>query len=82
MPQRTTPVAVMRDAVDHGDPGAVYLLTTALQLRVIRRTRRSLDAVRNEFHSANPARWLGVLQDHVWNMYRLFFKKVAFEVAS
>ena len=73
LPPRTSAAEVMRDAVLLLDPGATYLLTTVLEVRVNRRSRRTLAEVQSEFLKERPARWFGVVQNHVWSLYRLFF---------
>ena len=76
LPPRTSAAEVMRDAVVLSDPGAVYILNTVLEARVNRRSRHSLAAVVTEFQKEKPARWCGVVQNHVWSMYRLLFARL------
>ena len=73
LPPRLSAAEVMRDAVLVSDPGAVYILTTVLEVRVNRRSRRSLADVVTEFPKSRQARWYGVVENHVWSLYRLFF---------
>ena len=65
LPPRTTAAEVMRDAVQVSDPGALTILTTVLDLRVNRRSRRTLASVAAEFPKAKQARWYGIVQEHV-----------------
>ena len=60
----------MQDAVLFKQPGAVALLQLVLDLRVNRRSRRSIRAVEAAFNAADKPRWYGVLVKHCWNMYR------------
>jgi hypothetical protein len=64
----------MRDAVVHQVPGAVILLDFLLNVRVNRRTRRSVDEVASAFLSGVPPRWLNRYVDLLWNFYRLLIK--------
>jgi hypothetical protein len=75
LPPRTTAAEVMRDAVLVCDPGALFILNFALDIRVNQRTRRTVTQVRAEYNKAKRARWFGVLQKHVWSQYRLFLSK-------
>lgn len=75
LPPRTTAAEVMRDAVLVSDPGALFILTLVLDIRVNQRTRRSVAEVRAEINKPQRARWFGVLQNHVWSQYRLFLTK-------
>ena len=61
----------MQDAVLFKQPGAVALLQLVLDLRVNRRSRRSIRAVEAAFNAADKPRWYGVLVKHCWNMYML-----------
>lgn len=73
LPPRTSAAEVMHDAVQISDPGALYILSTVLEVRVNRRTRKTLAAVVAEFHKPQRSRWYGIVQEHVWSLYRLFF---------
>jgi hypothetical protein len=73
-PVRALGAEVMRDAVVHQVPGAVFLLDFLLNVRVNRRTRRSVDEVASAFLSAAPPRWLTRYVDLLWNLYRLLIK--------
>lgn len=73
-PVRALGAEVMRDAVVHQVPGAVFLLDFLLNVRVNRRTRRSVDEVASAFLSAAPPRWLTRYVDLLWNFYRLLIK--------
>lgn len=72
LPPRTSAAEVMLDAVVSGLPGALYILTTVMELRVNRRSRRSLVEVLQEYQKVKKARWYGIMVEHVWSMYRLF----------
>ena len=63
--------AVMRDAVVVEEPSAVELLRFVLQVRVNKRTRRSLGSVAAAYATNAKPRWLGHVQEHLFNLYRL-----------
>ncbi len=73
-PVRALGAEVMRDAVVHQVPGAVILLDFLLNVRLNRRTRRSVDEVTSAFLSGAPPRWLNRYVDLLWNYYRLLIK--------
>ena len=71
-PPRASGTEVVRDAVLLQVPGAVELLNLVLQVRVNRRTRRTLAHVVAVYNAAVQPRWYGQLCQHLWNLYRLF----------
>ena len=71
-PPRASGTEVVRDAVLLQVPGAVELLNLVLQVRVNRRTRRTLAHVVAIYNAAVQPRWYGQLCQHLWNLYRLF----------
>ena len=73
-PVRALGAEVMRDAVVHQVPGAVFLLDFLLNVRVNRRTCRSVDEVASAFLSGVPPRWHTRYVDLLWNFYRLLIK--------
>ena len=70
-PARPTPRDVMMDAVVFMVPGALVLLRFLLEMRVNRRTLRSLAEVTAAFTGTSAPRWMNVLTNQLWNMYRL-----------
>jgi hypothetical protein len=50
---------------------AVAMLTIVLQIRVNRRSRRTLAAVAAAHTLVVKPRWLSVLSKQLWNFYRL-----------
>ena len=63
--------ALIMDATLYREPGAVMLLSFLLQLRVNRRSRRSMDSVYAASALQVKPRWFTVLAQQLWNLYRL-----------
>ena len=63
--------ALVMDATVYREPGAVMLLSFLLQLRVNRRSRRSMDSVYAASALQVKPRWFTVLAQQLWNLYRL-----------
>ena len=69
--------AVLRDAIVVQEPGALHLLNFVLQLRVNRRTRRTRARVNAAYNQMPHPRWLSVVRDKLFNMYRLCLNRIA-----
>ena len=81
-PPRMSAEAVMQDACVHQVHGARILLDLCINVRSNRQTRRSFDEVSNALVQRNPPRWLGVLKQQVWSLYRLLLTSHQYHVTS
>ena len=68
---RTSAAAVMRDAVEFDDGGAAALVEFLLNVRVNRKTRRSLADVKHAYNANPQPGCFRVLEKRCWSLYRL-----------
>ena len=68
---RTSAAAVMRDAIEFDDGGAAALVEFLLNVRVNRKTRRSLADVKLAYNANPQPGWFRVLEKRCWSLYRL-----------
>lgn len=74
MAPRQTGREVLADAVGIVHPGAQALLVYLLEIRVNRRTRRTLGNIRSAVARGSQSkvpRWLQLIEDALFNLYRL-----------
>ena len=71
LPPRASSALVMRDALQLDDPGAAAIVKLIMQVRVNRRSRRTMARAREEFLKSARGKWFNVLEEQVWNSYRL-----------
>ena len=66
--------AVLRDAFTHGEVGAREVVRLALLMRGNRRTRRTLDSMREQYRRRQPAKWFLDYRTRIYALWKVLRK--------